>query len=314
MVQQAFDFSGVQRSAFGYSSTNTMKLLFTLLAVFLFTLIVQAQPTNPLPLWPEGAPGALGTEDKDIPTLTPFWPNPAKATGAAMVICPGGGYAHLAPHEGKTYAEWLNDQGVAAFVLKYRLAPAYHHPAMLQDVSRAVRLVRAHAAEWKLDPKRIGLMGSSAGGHLTSTLLTHFDAGKPDATDPIERQSSRPDIGILCYPVITMGAKTHGGSKQNLLGANPAPELVEEFSNEKHVTKDTPPCFLFHTSEDKAVPVENTLEFAAALQRVGVPFALHIYEKGPHGIGLGVHEYDPAKLHPWAKDCAFWLKEQGFVK
>jgi acetyl esterase/lipase len=291
-----------------------MKSLLILSALFLFVLIVQAQPKDPMPLWPEGAPGALGTGEKDIPTLTPYWPDPEKATGAAMVICPGGGYAALADHEGKTYAQWLNDQGVAGFVLKYRLGPKYHHPAMLQDVSRAVRIVRAHAAEWKLDPKRIGLMGSSAGGHLASTLLTHFDAGKPDSDDPIERVSSRPDIGILCYAVITMSDKTHGGSKRNLLGENPSAELVEELSNERHVTKDTPPCFLFHTAEDKAVPVENSLDFAAALARAGVPFALHIYEKGSHGIGLGVHEYDPAKLHPWAKDCSFWLKEQGFVK
>jgi acetyl esterase/lipase len=232
-----------------------------------------------------------------------------------MVICPGGGYAGLAPHEGKNYALWLADQGVTGFVLKYRLGSSgYHHPSMLQDAARAVRLVRANAEEWKLDPKRIGIMGSSAGGHLASTLLTHFDAGRPDADDPVERQSSRPDLGILCYPVITMGEKAHGGSKKYLLGQNPAPELVELLSNELHVTKDTPPCFLFHTAADKDVAVENSLAFAAALQRAGVPFDLHIYQNGPHGIGLGSRDYDPAKFHPWTKDCAFWLKEQGFVK
>jgi acetyl esterase/lipase len=185
---------------------------------------------------------------------------------------------------------------------------------MLQDAARAVRLVRANAAEWQIDPKRIGIMGSSAGGHLASTLLTHFDAGKPDATDPIERQSSRPDIGILCYAVITMGESTHGGSKRNLLGENPSPDLIKLLSNELQVTKETPPCFIFHTAEDNAVPVQNSLEFAAALRRAGVPFALHIYEKGGHGIGLGSREYDPEKLHPWTRDCSFWLKEQGFVK
>jgi acetyl esterase/lipase len=292
-----------------------MKHLLTSVPLLVLALRVQAQPTKPMPLWPEGAPGALGTADKDIPTLTAFLPDPAKATGASMVICPGGGYANLADHEGRVYALWLNAQGVAGFVLKYRLGSGgYHHPAMLQDVSRAVRLVRSHAIEWRLDPKRIGLMGSSAGGHLASTLLTHYDAGKPDAADPIERQSSRPDLGILCYAVITMGDKTHRGSRQNLLGKNPSPELVAELSNELHVTKDTPPCFLFHTAEDKAVPVENSLSFAAALSRAGVPFDLHIYEKGPHGIGLGSREYEPEKFHPWAKDCSFWLKEQGFVK
>ena len=291
-----------------------MKLLMIVLSLIASTFIAAAQPTNEMPLWPNGAPGALGTNAQDIPTLTPFFPDPAKATGAAMVICPGGGYAHLAPHEGKVYAQWLAEQGVAGFVLKYRLGPAYHHPSMIQDAARAVRLVRANATDWKLDPKRIGIMGSSAGGHLASTLMTHYDAGTPDSPDPIERQSSRPDVGILCYAVITMGKETHGGSKMNLLGKNPPPELVKLLSNELQVTKDTPPCFLFHTSADKTVPVENSLEFALALKRAGVPFALHIYEKGPHGIGLGAHEYDPAKFHPWTKDCSFWLREQGFVK
>ena len=277
-----------------------------------------AQSTNPIPLWPNGAPGALGKEDKDIPTLTAFFPTPDKATGAAMVICPGGGYGGLAPHEGEAYALFLRDNGIAGFVLKYRLGSAgYRHPVMLQDVSRALRLVRANASEWKLDPNRIGIMGSSAGGHLASTLLTHFDSGKADSEDLIERQSSRPDLGILCYPVITMGEFTHAGSKKNLLGENPSPELVKELSNELQVTKDTPPTFIFHTAEDKAVPVENSLAFASALKKAGVPFDLHIYEKGPHGMGLGFRvyaPYDPAKLHPWTKDCEFWLKLHGFAK
>ena len=270
-----------------------------------------------MPLWPDGAPGALGKADKDIPTLTAFLPDPEKATGAAVVICPGGGYGGLAAHEGKDYALWLSHEGITAFVLKYRLAPAYHHPIMLQDAARAIRLVRANAVVWKLDPKRIGIVGSSAGGHLASTLLTHFDAGKSDATDPIERESSRPDLGILCYPVITMGDKTHGGSKKNLLGNDPSPDMIKLLSNELQVTTNTPPCFLFHTVEDAAVPVENSLEFAAALRRAGVPFDLHIYQKGKHGSGLGgvpYSTYDPAKLHPWTRDCIFWLKDQGFVK
>lgn len=292
-----------------------MKILMGLLSLFAFLTTSQAQPTNSFPLWPDGAPGALGKEDKDIPTLTPFYPDPAKATGAAIVVCPGGGYGGLAPHEGKNYAMWLNEQGVTAFVLKYRLGSAgYRHPVMLQDVSRAVRTVRANATQWKLDPKRIGLMGSSAGGHLTSTLLTHFDAGKADATDPIEKESSRPDIGILCYPVITMGEKTHAGSKMNLLGKDPSPELVKELSNELHVTTNTPPCFIFHTAEDKGVVVENSLMFASALRSAGVPFDLHIYEKGAHGLGLGSREYDNSKMHPWTKDLTYWLQLQGFVK
>ena len=270
----------------------------------------QTAPPAPLPLWPDAAPGALGTADKDIPSLTPYLADPALATGAAMVILPGGGYGGLAAHEGKGYADWLVTNGVSCFVVKYRLgSQGYRHPRMLEDAARAVRLVRAKAADWKIDPKRVGIMGSSAGGHLAATLLTHFDAGQPDATDPVERQSSRPDAGVLCYAVITMGQNTHHGSRQNLLGKDPDPELVKLLSNELHVTKDTPPCFLWHTWEDKGVKVENSLEFAAALQRQGVPFDLHVYQKGGHGMGLG-----KGQPHPWAQDCVFWLKAQGFVK
>ena len=153
-----------------------------------------------------------------------------------------------------------------------------------------------------------------AGGHLAATALTHFDPGNADAADPIERVSSRPDLGVLCYPVISMGQFTHQGSKKNLLGQGPSPDLVRELSNELQVTKETPPCFIWHTFEDTAVPVENSLQFAAALRRAGVPFDLHIYQKGVHGLGLGSHDYDPAKWHPWTQDCIFWLKAQGFVK
>jgi acetyl esterase/lipase len=269
----------------------------------------------PIPLWPDGAPGALGKEPKDIPTLTPFLPEPGQATGAAMVVCPGGGYGGLASYEGDDYARWLNDQGITAFVLKYRLGSAgYRHPRMLEDAARALRLLRFRAAEWKFDPKQIGIIGSSAGGHLASTLLTHFDAGDANAPDPIDRLSSRPDLGVLCYPVITMGEMTHHGSRDNLLGPNPSPQLIDELSNERHVTKDTPPCFIFATDEDAAVPVENSLEFAAALRRAGVHFELHIYQHGEHGLALGSHTYDPSQWHPWTKECRRWLKEQGFGK
>jgi acetyl esterase/lipase len=205
--------------------------------------------------------------------------------------------------------------GVTAFVLKYRLGSGgYRHPVMLNDAARAIRYVRSKAGEWKLDPKRIGIMGSSAGGHLASTVLTHFDAGDPSAADPIDRAGSRPDLGILCYPVITMGEKTHAGSKRNLLGDNPSPELVRLLSNELQVTKETPPTFLFHTVEDTAVVVQNSLDFAAALARNGVPFSLHVYPKGPHGIGLGTRGWDPAARHPWVAECARWLNEQGFAR
>ena len=290
-----------------------MKILVSVVLFVLGSATAFPQPTNSFPLWPDGAPGALGTADKDIPTLTPYWPDPAKETGASIVICPGGGYGALAPHEGADYARWLNEQGIAGFVLKYRLGSGgYRHPIMLQDAARAVRTVRAHSTGWQLDAKRIGIMGSSAGGHLASTLVTHFDAGNPAATDPIDRQSSRPDLGILCYAVITMGEFTHQGSKHNLLGNDPSPELVRNLSNELQVTKDTPPCFVWHTWEDKAVPVENSLQFAEALRKAGVPFDLHIYQQGGHGLGLGTREWDPARRHPWTRDCEFWLKVQRF--
>jgi acetyl esterase/lipase len=288
-----------------------------LFAMLACSVAVQAQTTNTnsFALWSAGAPGALGNADKDIPTLTVYMPEPGQATGASMVICPGGGYTGLASHEGQDYARFLNEQGIAGFVLKYRLGSAdYRHPAMLQDAARAVRTVRARAKEWNLDPKKVGIMGSSAGGHLASTLLTHFDAGNPDAADPIDRESSRPDLGILCYAVITMGQYTHQGSKNSLLGRNPSPELVQDLSNELHVTKDTPPCFLWHTWEDKTVPVENTLQFAAALRQAKVPFDLHIYQKGGHGLGLGSPQWDPSRRLPWTQDCVYWLRIQGFAR
>ncbi len=291
------------------------KPILTLLTLLMFRSLGEAQTNVSFPLWPNGAPGALGQRTNDIPTLTVFLPDPAKATGAAMVVCPGGGYAGLADHEGSAYARWLNDLGVAGFVLKYRLGSAgYHHPAMLQDAARALRTVRARADEWKLDPKRVGIVGSSAGGHLASTLLTHFDVGNPDANDSIERVSSRPDLGVLCYPVITMGDLTHGGSKKNLLGDNPSSDLIRELSNELQVTSNTPPCFLFHTVEDKGVPVENSLMFADALRKARVPFDIHIYEKGAHGLGLGSRVYGGGEMHPWTVECARWLKQHGFAR
>ncbi len=278
-------------------------------------LSATVQSNAPIALWSGPAPGSLGSADKDTPTLTPFYPDAGTANGAAMIICPGGGYARLAPHEGRDYARWLSSRGITCFVLKYRLgADHYRYPAPLQDVERAIRLVRSRAQEWNLDTSRIGIMGSSAGGHVTSLAVTHFDAGDSNASDVIERQSSRPDIGILCYPVITMGKFAHQGSKNNLLGTNPPAALVDETSTERHITHDSPPCFIWSTEEDKTVPIENTLEFSDALRQAGVPFELHIYQKGPHGQGLGSHEYDPTKWLPWVAECERWLKEQRFIK
>ena len=277
-----------------------------------------AVAAEPIRLWDGDAPGALGKADHDIPTLTPYLPASDKANGTAIVICPGGGYGGLAAHEGEGYAKFLADNGVAGFVLKYRLgSKGYRHPVMLGDASRAIRLVRAKADEWKIDPKRIGVMGSSAGGHLASTAVTHFDAGKPDAADAIDRQSSRPDFGVLCYAVISMeDGVTHGGSKKNLLGDKPDPALVELLSNEKQVTRETPPCFVWSTGEDKAVPVMNSLQFVMALEKAGVPYDFHVYRKGGHGIGLseGKNGAPAGEVHPWGKDLLFWLQQNGWMK
>ncbi len=270
------------------------------------------EASAPEPLWPAGAPDAKGAQPHDIPTLTRYAPSQGPANGATLLVLPGGGYGFLADHEGKGYAEWFASRGVTAYVLKYRLGSAgYRHPAMLQDAARALRTLRARARSGGLDPSRIGIIGSSAGGHLASTLLTHFDAGKSEAADPIERESSRPDLGILCYPVISMGGFTHAGSKDNLLGENPPEELVHLLSNETQVTADTPPCFLWHTVEDGLVPVENSLQFAAAFRRAGVPFELHLYEKGGHGLGLP----SPGNGAPaWDAACLAWLAGRGFLK
>ncbi|MBC8128547.1 MAG: alpha/beta hydrolase [Gloeobacteraceae cyanobacterium ES-bin-144] len=265
---------------------------------------------GPIRLWDGDAPGALGQRAQDIPTLTPY---PAKAaTGASMLVLPGGGYASLAEHEGAGYAEYFAAHGITSYVLKYRLGSnGYHHPTMLHDAARALRMIRSFAKRDGLDPARIGVIGSSAGGHLAATLVTKFDAGHADDADLVERESSRPDLAILCYPVISLLEFAHVGSRVNLLGKDADSELVRNLSAELQVTAQTPPCFLWHTVEDKGVPVENSLLFAEALRRAAVPFSIHIYEKGEHGLGLG----RPGKsAPPWADQCLYWLKERQFLR
>ena len=283
-------------------------------ALLAMTTPAQNRPQEPnqVLLWPDGAPGAAGKEDADQPSLLIRLPGTAKATGAGVVVCPGGGYGHLAmDHEGAQIAEWLNSLGVAAFVLKYRLGPRYHHPAPLQDAQRALRYVRLHATEFHLLGDRIGIWGFSAGGHLASTAGTHFDAGNAAAADPIDRMSSRPNFMILAYPVISMSAEfTHRGSRDNLLGKTPDPNLVEKLSNEKQVTPQTPPTFIFQTDEDTTVPAENGVAFYLALRKAGVQAEIHIYQRGKHGVGLA--GADPI-LATWSGRLADWLKLRGLL-
>ncbi len=262
---------------------------------------------TPQPLWKDGAPGALGKEPDDIPTLTTYLPE--KPNGSAVVVCPGGGYRMLAPHEGEPFAKWFNTLGITAYLLHYRLGPKYNHPVMLQDVSRAIRTIRANAAAWKIDPKRIGVMGFSAGGHLSSSVSVHYDAGDENSADPIERVSSRPDVSILVYPWITcIGEFAHQGSISNLLGPHDSPAMRNKMSTELHVTKDTPPAFIYHRYGDKTVPLENPFAYAAALRKAGVRFELHLYDEDGHGQGFALESVDK----DWTERLANWLKNKGF--
>jgi len=265
-----------------------------------------------IPLWEQGAPGAIGNEDIDVPTLTVYPPLDPSRSRTAVIVAPGGSYSHLASnHEGRQVANWLNALGVTAFVLKYRLGPRYHHPIELGDAKRAVRLVRSRAGEFRIAPDRVGMMGFSAGGHLASTLGTHFDDGDPKAADPIDRVNCRPDFLILAYAVISFTAPySHSTSAKNLLGDNPSIELRQELSNELHVTSSTPTSFLFTTDTDTAVPPENSVSFYLALRKAGVPSELHVFGKGPHGVGLRIN--DPV-LGEWPVLLANWLRDRGFV-
>jgi acetyl esterase/lipase len=289
-----------------------MKRLALLAALLPALLPAQPQAPKPMPLWPNGAPGALGTADVDIPTLTPYPAPEGRGVGTAVIVCPGGGYLHLSmDKEGSEIARWLNSLGVTAFVLKYRLGPQYHHPIELGDAQRAIRTVRTKAEEYHVRPDRIGIMGFSAGGHLASTAGTHFDAGSPSASDPIDRASSRPDFLVLCYPVISFTTPyTHRGSLRALLGDNPDPKLVENLSNELQVTAQTPPTFLFHTTTDTTVPSENSALFYLALRKAGVPAEMHIYERGPHGVGLATTD---EALSNWPSRLAAWLRVRGLL-
>ncbi|XAL98577.1 alpha/beta hydrolase [Phycisphaeraceae bacterium D3-23] len=278
-----------------------------------------------LELWPGDPPGEPviegempGEETTDrghirmvsTPTMTCYLPEPAAANGAAVVVCPGGGYGILAMHhEGHDVARFFNEHGVAAFVLKYRHAP-YRHPVPMHDAQRAMRLVRHHADDWGIDPDRVGIMGFSAGGHLASTVATHHDAGDADANDPVARQSCRPDFAILGYPVIALsGRPAHTGSRRNLLGADATAEQVAELNNHEHVDAETPPTFLFHARDDGGVPIENSELFLAALEAAGVAGELVESSKGGHGFGMRRFEGEPW----WPELLVVWMEARGFL-
>src|SRR5262245_52544496 len=290
-------------------------------ALVLVSCLFAAQPPAPpllqepqtVLLWPNGAPGALGQDDADKPALTIYMPPNTAGPMAAVIIAPGGSYARLSMNlEGRARANYLNTLGVAAFVLRYRLGPRYHHPIELGDAQRAIRTVRARAAEWHIAPDRIGFLGFSAGGHLASSVSTHYDAGRADAADPIDRVSSHPDFAVLGYPVISfIEAWTHQGSKTNLLGESPDAALARSLSSETQVTASTPPTFIYHTNADTVVPMENAVAYFLALRKAGVPAEMHVFRNGAHGSGLA--QQDPA-LAEWPRLLANWLRVSGFMK
>lgn len=289
-----------------------------LVVLFIFTAFTStswAQPSGEgetLLLWPEGVPDAKGSSEKDQPTVTVFLPDEEKSNGTGVVVFPGGGYSHLAmDHEGYQVAQWLNGIGVAAFVVKYRLGERYRHPAQLADGQRALRFVRSNAHDWGVSSNKIGVLGFSAGGHLASTVGTHFDPVHSNAGDPVDKQHSRPDFMVLVYPVITMQMDyTHEGSRHHLLGDKPDQELVDLLSNEQQVTDQTPPTFIIHGSNDTGVPVQNSLQFYEALLEFDIPAEMHLFEDGPHGFGLAPN--DP-ELSQWTTLCERWMKSRGFL-
>lgn len=282
-------------------------------------------PTESL-LWPAGHAANEGDQPTPVdspewtervtrsPTITPFFPDADKRNGAAVVICPGGGYSGLAMDiEGRKVAEWLRWRGIVAVVLRYRCGGGKNQqPVPLQDAKHAIRTVRSRAAQWSVDPQRVGIMGFSAGGHLASTAATMFDEGNAEADDPTQRQSSRPDFAVLVYPVITLvGDATHRGSRKNLLGEDASEGLAETWSSDRRVTDKTSPTFLVHASDDKGVPVENSLLFYKALVAHGVPAEMHVYEVGGHGFGI-FREGRPADK--WPEQLEPWLKARGVIK
>ncbi|MDZ7690361.1 MAG: alpha/beta hydrolase [Balneolaceae bacterium] len=294
---------------------NIKQIFFLLIGLLVATVpgIAQDGADGQLLLWPDGAPNAQGNEDIDQPDMTVFLPESSVATGTGVVVFPGGGYQNLAMEkEGYKVARWLNELGVAAFVVKYRLGERYNHPSQINDAQRAIRMVRDNASEWGVEKDRLGILGFSAGGHLASTAGTQFSDGDPSASNSIDRQSSRPDFMVLIYPVVTMKMDyTHEGSRRNLLGPNPDQQLVDQLSNERQVTEQTPPTFIVHGTNDSGVPVQNSLQFYRALLQNNVPAEMHLFQDGPHGFGLAP---DDSQLSIWTKLCENWMSELKLLK
>lgn len=292
-----------------------MKKIFILLLGFYITCYQLSAQKDTIVLWPDGAPGALGKDAADIPLII-CYPAKNNPTHAAVLVCPGGGYATLAmDHEGVQIAEWYNSIGVSAYILKYRVNTwdhkKYGYPWAFRDASRAMRYIKYKSAGWNLDSAKIGIMGFSAGGHLVSTVGTHFDSDNSGATDPIDKLSARPAFMILCYPVISMKAPyMHSGSRENLVGKSPDSTLLISVSNETQVKPNTPPTFIFQTNEDVVVPAEHAVSFYLALRKQNIPAEMHIFEPGQHGVGLA--QKNPM-LSIWPKLLKNWLISKKIV-
>lgn len=301
-----------------------MKQIILLILFMGITLAGSAQ-NKIIPLWENDPPNYRETGEVTIwdtsdivrirhvqkPDLALYLPSNRNATGEAVVICPGGGYTVLAyDWEGSDVARWFSSHGIAAFVLKYRLpggkSNIVPHQSPLMDAQRAMRLVRYHSGEWNVDPGKIGIMGFSAGGHLASTISTHFDEGDPDSSDPVDRVSCRPDFSVLVYPVISFtGDYIHAGSKRALIGDHPPEELVKYYSNQLQVTRETPPTILIHSNDDKSVPAENSLVYFKALRANGITSEMHIYPYGGHGYSLAIGR---GHLSTWPDRVLQWIR------
>ncbi len=297
---------------------NTYRMTSLLLAGLLAITAVADQPqSQTLSLWPGLPPGSERSDDGDVPQLIVTRVESDSPT-AAVVILPGGGYGgHAMDHEGHQFAEWFRSLGVTSAICTYRLrgkgndGKGYGHPIPMWDAQRAIQTLRASAPQWNIDPHRIGVIGFSAGGHLCSTVSTHFAEAEESSDDPVARASSRPDFSILCYPVIAFGKPhTHIGSQRNLIGSDPTPEMITLLSNERQVSDQTPPTFLFHTAADTAVPVQNSIDYFVACQKHGVAAELHIFPQGRHGVGLA---RDLPGASQWPELCEQWLRRIGAV-